>query len=696
MDKFLFIIIATLFSITCSANSTINIDSLKKVEQTVEVLQNIGNHYYNEQQDSLAMLYFNKALAIVTEEQKVLKGRLLYKKAMLIYFSGQDFEMVKPLFEEAAILHESADAELLFGFLQSYGSILIAYQEYDNGIKQLEKAIQICSENDINNLENNLLNIYSNLLAAAQTKGDYKAALEYARKGIEISKHTDNYEYRADLHYNNANIFLALASRKKAKQEYLKSLELSRKGNLPLGIANASLALGEWHSQEQEHQTAQQYFATARQYSEQLQDSRTLAIIDKMMAVNYYNQKKYDTALEYINKTINYFKETKDPREIQGNYYEKARILFAKGNSEKAIEFALKEVKNSQQISSFLYQDNSYLLLSQIEKSRQNHEQALIYHEQYVSVKDSIYEANLENKLAEESTKQNLEAAQEAQKNAELQAQLLTSRNQLFGAIALGLLAIILVGGYLFWQLQKARQQLETQNLQLIQLNETKDKFFGIIAHDIRSPIMALDSVGEQMNYYLSKNNEQKLRRLSDRVDKTAKRLTNLLDNLLNWALLQTGMIPYHPKSVNLKSVSNDIFELYEPIATTKKIILENNISTETMVFADESALSTIIRNLVNNALKFTPENGIIRISEVVKDDKIFIEINDTGTGISAEKLPKLFALERTSTDGTAGEKGSGLGLMLCKELVELNKGTIKAISELGKGSTFIFSVPQP
>ena len=104
--------------------------------------------------------------------------------------------------------------------------------------------------------------------------------------------------------------------------------------------------------------------------------------------------------------------------------------------------------------------------------------------------------------------------------------------------------------------------------------------------------------------------------------------------------------------------------------------------------------MNTIIRNLINNALKFTNENGEVSINSYEENNQVFIEINDTGTGIHAEKLNQLFALERKSTKGTAGEKGSGLGLMLCKELVELHKGTIKAVSELGRGSTFIFSIP--
>lgn len=705
MNRIYVICLLLLISTVCAANSTVNVDSLKKLlkkydsseyqEQTTEILFKIGNHYYNEQQDSLAMLYIDKALEKVGLKQDFLKGQLLYKKAMLICYGENDFETVKDLFEKAAVLYKDADQESQFIFQQAYGSILITYQEYDNGIEKLQRAEAIFLKHNFPNHLDNMLVIYSNLVAAGQSKEDYKTALKYARKGIEISANSEDYELRANLHYNNANILSQISSRTAAKQQYLKALELGEKGNLISILANANMALGDWHSSEKQPKVAAKYLAAAQKYSQELQDFRTLAILDKMFASNYYNQKNYDLALKYIDKCINYFRESNDLRGIRGNYYEKAKILFAKGEAEKAVDFALLEIESSNLINSFSYKDESYLLLSTIEKSRENYAQALIYHQEYVEVKDSIFSDNLEDKIAEEGTRQNIEAAQEAQQNAELQAELLTTQNRLFGAIAVGLFTILLIGGFLFVQLRKARKQLQNQNLQLIQLNETKDKFFGIIAHDIRSPITALDSVGEQMSYYLAKNNQVKLRRLADRVDSTAKRLSSLLDNLLNWALLQTGTIPYNPISVDIKTVSDEILELYEPIASAKNIRLINNIEANQMVFVDESSLNAILRNLVNNALKFTTENGEVSISIKEEKEKFFIEINDTGTGISAEKLPTLFNIERKSSKGTAGEKGTGLGLMLCKELVELNKGTIKAFSELGKGSKFVFSIPR-
>ena len=296
--------------------------------------------------------------------------------------------------------------------------------------------------------------------------------------------------------------------------------------------------------------------------------------------------------------------------------------------------------------------------------------------------------------LKNEQVRQNVVVLENKRKQAELEADLLASQNRLYLVLAGALGFILLFGSYLFYQLQKTKKQLEDQNLQLQQLNATKDKFFGIIAHDIRSPIVALDGVGEQMAYYLEKNKPEKLQRLAGRVDKTAKRLSALLDNLLNWALLQQGVIPYHPKSLNVHQVANNVMEMFKINAELKGIALVTQVPTNLTAFADESAMHTILRNLVSNAIKFTPSGGTVTLSTDVKNDKVFININDTGTGIAAEKLSKLFSLEKKSAKGTAGERGTGLGLTLVKELAELNKGTIRVISELGKGSEFVVSLP--
>lgn len=705
-----------LLSLSSFANSTDVTDSLKQIidannfesssEEALTVAA-LAKAYLNEEK-----VNYDEAVKVLEEYNEVLPKDISERAFGVFYatlgntyytkdsYLGGDIEAKEKCtkYYKKAIpyLSEAKEEVELAHALLNCGTMLM-YVEKGTALSYLQEAAKLFENQE--NIDR-LVSTYAQLCTVLGAIGQVDKALIYSRKVLDYMPQIEDYYTVAQTSIGIGIIYLDAKKYKYAEDMFQQAYKAALDGKDDFLIACCQMYLAANRVDKEEVSSkelaeAKAQLDEASELFKKLENEYVLQYLNMYYASYYQNKGDYEKALEHTNTYQRYILTMEQSDAIAMVYLKKGYIFEKLNQPDSSYYYYNLCLDLSKKMENDISVKDTYLHLYELAKNEKDFEAALTYHEQYLSYHDSIYNNQLQDIMGTEGVRLDIEGEKKARKNAELQAKLLTSRNQLFGAIALGLLAIILIGGYLFRQLQKARKQLETQNLQLTQLNETKDKFFGIIAHDIRSPIMALDSVGEQMNYYLSKNNEKKLRRLADRVDTTAKRLTNLLDNLLNWALLQTGMIPYHPKSVNLKSVSNDIFELYEPIATTKKITLENNISTETMVFADESALSTIIRNLVNNAIKFTPENGIIRISEAIKDDKIFIEINDTGTGISAEKLPKLFAIERTSTDGTAGEKGSGLGLMLCKELVELNKGTIRAISELGKGTTFVFSVPQ-
>ncbi len=499
MKKILFLLTVLPFWVLGQASDPI--DSLQKIATQKRAVQDrlgeatalfeIGNIYYEKQEDKTALEYIQKALQRLPDGNPTLKGRLLYRKAMLLYFIGQDFSQSLPILDSAYILLKpNNDPQILAPFLQSYGTFLSQNLQYQKALKILLEAEQICLQNKEVGNTDRMLNLYSNLLSSAYSMGDYKAALTFARKGIETGRESKNYELTGDLYYNNALTLAALGYEKDAELSYLKSLELSKKGNVTSGIITAKTALGEYYNSHNQLKLGLQYLAEAKSAAIESQDLFAVAVVDKMEAVHYFGQKNYQRALASIDSCIQYFEKNKDPRLIQGVFYEKARILKASNQLEEATVWAKKELEKAQQSNSFSYSSSSYLLLSEIEKSRNNFEQALDYHERYAAYKDSVYGRDLESKLAEERTKQNIEAEQDARRKAELEADLLHSRNQLFIAIAAGLLIILLAGGYLFWQLRKSRRQLETQNLQLSQLNATKDKFFGIIAHDFatRSP----------------------------------------------------------------------------------------------------------------------------------------------------------------------------------------------------------------
>ncbi|MGV8944953.1 MAG: transporter substrate-binding domain-containing protein [Lutibacter sp.] len=242
---------------------------------------------------------------------------------------------------------------------------------------------------------------------------------------------------------------------------------------------------------------------------------------------------------------------------------------------------------------------------------------------------------------------------------------------------------------------KKAEQLLNEKENQLRELVSTKDKLFSIIAHDLRSPFNAILGLSELLIENTRDFEVAESKKYLGIINSSAKSTLILLDNLLNWAKAQTGQIIYKPEKTNLSTVVREILEISNSIAKLKNISL-NYIQTEDIeVYADLNMLKTILRNLISNATKYSRSNGEIYISAVQNKNNIEITISDNGVGMSEETQNKLFKIDTNiTTTGTANEKGSGLGLILCKEFVEKHGGKIWAKSELGKGSSFVFSLP--
>ena len=239
-------------------------------------------------------------------------------------------------------------------------------------------------------------------------------------------------------------------------------------------------------------------------------------------------------------------------------------------------------------------------------------------------------------------------------------------------------------------------RELEDHKRQLKELNATKDKFFSIIAHDLRNPVSALFNFSEYLESNISTISTEELPQYISIMRNTANGLFGLLDELLLWANLQSNHYEFKPSLLQVADEANTVINLLGANAARKKVHVAINIDPETQVFADHNMLHTILRNLVTNAIKFTPSNGSININSRINLHEVFINVEDTGIGIAKENLEKLFRIDQqSSTLGTEGETGTGLGLVLCKEMVEKNNGKIWVESNPGQGTCFTFVLPK-
>ena len=328
------------------------------------------------------------------------------------------------------------------------------------------------------------------------------------------------------------------------------------------------------------------------------------------------------------------------------------------------------------------------LTLSELFEIRREIDSAYHYHKQYVAYRDSINNEETIQKIADLRTEYEV-----GQKQAEVDVLTAQQRTERVVMAAIGMLAIVLlILGLIVYKYYKQKSKI---SLELARLNQTKDKFFSIISHDLRGPVSSFMGISRMIKFLVQADEKDQLLEMADDIDDSVERLSALLDNLLNWAMQQQGHFPNVPEKVMLNELAEELVKTLKNMAQGKQIALKAEIPEPIYLWVDRNTTMTILRNLVNNALKFTPEGGKVVIKAMQQGEQAIIEVKDTGVGMPAEKLNSLFKLQdKKSTYGTAGEKGLGLGLQLVYEFVEMNRGRIEVTSQEDQGTTFRITLP--
>lgn len=230
---------------------------------------------------------------------------------------------------------------------------------------------------------------------------------------------------------------------------------------------------------------------------------------------------------------------------------------------------------------------------------------------------------------------------------------------------------------------------------ELYELNASKDKFFSIIAHDLKNPFNTIIGFSEMLKEDIKTNDMATIEEYAGMINSSAVQTLSLLENLLEWAKSQTGNIQFNPVPIKLNNVLNEEFGILNDMAKGKNIELKNSIADDFLILADKNMIKTILRNLISNAIKFTHKNGKVEVKAFFDNNHAEISVSDSGIGMTKETTAKLFRIDvNLSTSGTENEKGTGLGLILCKEFVEKHQGKIWVETELGKGSQLKFTLP--
>jgi len=320
------------------------------------------------------------------------------------------------------------------------------------------------------------------------------------------------------------------------------------------------------------------------------------------------------------------------------------------------------------------------LVVANIELDYQNDEKDKRADELIIANKEIDYQKEEKEKRAEELIISNKEQDIKNEENEKRETELSNTN---------------LAQGLDISELKRAQSEIKLKNEQLERLNAEKDKFFSIIAHDLRGPFSGFLGFTDLLKTDIHSMSKDELQDTANRMFSSASSLFRLLTNLLEWSIAQRGLTAFEPEVLSLKEIADDSLRLFTDVAKNKGIVLKEKIPEDIFVIADKLMLNTILRNFVSNSVKFTETGGRILITARVIDDKVEISIADTGIGMNDEMIKDLFRIDvKSGRIGTNGEPSTGLGLILCKEFVEKHNGKISVLSEVGKGSLFTFSLP--
>jgi two-component system, sensor histidine kinase and response regulator len=519
-----------------------------------------------------------------------------------------------------------------------------------------------------------MMSVYGSLGNVYARQNNFSKSIEYNLKALSLYEESSD-KFRTLIGYENiGNIYFRQKNPDRARYYFSKALVIYSDIQNKTGVATTLFQLGNIEQISEQHNKAIDLYKRSIVICEALKMQPLLVSNLNAMAASYAQLRLYNKAIPIYQQVIKLAKSIDSKIELEEAYQGLAQIYQTTQEKEKATTFnALsKELKDS------LYNDSNLKKLT---------DQQLVYES--------------------EKKQQQIELLHKEQqiRTIELQQEKQTTNLFIIAAAILGFLFVVLVvfsiqNRRIAKSLRKKQSELIDKNTsiseqkeKLDQLNKVKDRFFSIISHDLRNNLTTMKLYFDLVSNkdYEPQDTSEITRQISGSVENTI----DLLENLLIWASAQIKGIPIHQQKLNVHTLSQENINLLSGVAHHKSIRLNNEVEEHSIAFADIDMINLVLRNLISNAIKFTPEHGTITIKTRLQDEKCIVSVQDNGVGISNENLTILFNQhEHPTTKGTANEKGTGLGLILCKDFVERNGGTIWVESEKDKGTTFFFSLP--
>jgi signal transduction histidine kinase/uncharacterized protein HemY len=512
--------------------------------------------------------------------------------------------------------------------------------------------------------ENGISGVYNNLGLIHIEIKNYKQAFVYFNIAYKINKKTGNKVLMVYNLNNIADAFYSQGNLTKALAYYNLSKELNESMNDHNGLAYVYTAIGKIYSKQKDY-------------------NKALELYNKAL-ISYDDRQNYNKGKIYIEMGNTYMDMASDDPNQKKHYLNLSEQSLLKAN---AVFLGIGALDKINECNLKLYEN---------QKAQGNYEKSLLYYEKYSVLKDSILYNESQNKLINLQSKREIDL-----KDKQIEIQNLKinsdSRKVYLLVTVTGTIAILLI--VFFWLYVNKRSSNELlleKNKEITSINKQKDKFFSIIAHDLRGPFNGFLGLTELLAEDINEMEKEEIQFAAVNMRSSANNLNRLLENLLEWSKMEQGLIPFLPQDYNLGEEVKECVTALQDAADKKAITIEASIENTLKIFADQHLLQSVLRNILANAIKFTPKQGKIKIAANEDPKKTIISISDSGIGMDAKILENLFQLDKkTNRKGTDDEPSSGLGLILCKEFVEKHGGEIWVESEENMGSTFYFSFPK-
>src|SRR5688572_6390976 len=625
--------------------------------------------------------------------------------ALSLEYEYVDLVKSRALSEEAVSLAENSNDPNLKG--RAYRSMASVYRvtgDYSSALRldnmSLESSILSKDSSMIASAYNNVAHDYHDL-------GEYDESYYYFTQGYKFAQAAKDSFVMAVTIHNVGRVFKELGQYSRALDHLQISQRMSQQIKDREGEPYSLDEIGDVLLRQGNYDSALTTLFKALQESRKLQLNGLLPKTLSSIAKTYMQKGDYETSLKYYDTTYTLYSKNKDNYGLAEIELGRGEVYQKQQRHDEALQSVNKSLSQAQKLNARILEIQCFSQLSSLWEMKGDFKKSLAYYKRFKQLEDTLFSQDMQAKLLrdqirfETESKDSQIAALSQQQESTEGALKRKDFVQNILVVVMALSAILLISVYRSGQRRRQinelliRHQKETEKRseELERLNQVKDKFFSIISHDLRSPINALSGLLDLLDKGAVSPDElpKHIRELRTRFNHTRA----LLNNLLDWTLLQMDKLNLQKGKIDLKKLVDENIQLLSD-TPGKEIKLINDVSPNTIGFADSNTINLVIRNLITNAIKFTNDKGEVRINALPQGNEWVVSVKDNGVGMATEVLRILF--DKTSpytTRGTANEKGTGLGLILCKEFVEKNGGRIWVESAEDYGSTFYFTLPK-